>query len=53
MIDVIGLFVGAILRLYRARQRLVLENLALRQQLTTVPLENLEISERMEVIFPS
>src|SRR5579864_9024607 len=36
MIDVIGLFVGAILRLFRARQRLVLENLVLRQQLTTL-----------------
>jgi hypothetical protein len=36
MIDVMGLFVGVILRLFRARQRLVLENLALRQQLTTL-----------------
>jgi putative transposase len=36
MVDAIALLVGAILRLFRARQRLVLENLALRQQLTTL-----------------
>src|SRR5260370_1572529 len=36
MIDAVALLVGAILRLFRARQRLVLENLALRQQLTTL-----------------
>jgi len=36
MVDAIALLVGAILRLCRARQRLVLENLALRQQLTTL-----------------
>src|SRR5215472_16986788 len=36
MIDAIALLVGAILRLFRARQRLLLENLALGQQLTTL-----------------
>jgi hypothetical protein len=36
MVDAVALLVGAILRLFRARQRLVLENLALRQQLTTL-----------------
>jgi hypothetical protein len=33
MVDAVGLLVGAILRLFRARRRLLLENLALRQQL--------------------
>jgi putative transposase len=36
MIDVMGLFVGAILRLFCDRRRLLLENLALRQQLATL-----------------
>jgi putative transposase len=36
MVDAIALVVGAILRLFRAHRRLVLENLALRQQLTTL-----------------
>jgi len=33
MIDATGLLAGAILRLFRARHRILLENLALRQQL--------------------
>ena len=33
MVDAVGLLVGAILRLFRTRRRLLLENLALRQQL--------------------
>src|SRR5438445_6627225 len=36
MVDAIPLLVGAMLRLFRARRRLVLENLDLRQQLTTL-----------------
>ena len=36
MIDAMALFVGAILRLFLARQRLLLENLALRQELATL-----------------
>ena len=36
MIDLIGLFVGAILRLFCDRRRLLLENLALRQQLAAL-----------------
>ncbi len=36
MIDAMALLVGAILRLFLARQRLLLENLALRQQLATL-----------------
>src|SRR5437660_9843019 len=36
MIDVMELFVGVILRLFRARRNLLLENLALRQQLAAL-----------------
>ena len=36
MVDAIRLFVGAILRLLRTRRRLLLENLALRQQLAVL-----------------
>src|ERR1700730_13383565 len=36
MIDAMGLLFGAILRLFRARRRLLLENLALRQQLAAL-----------------
>src|SRR5580692_9611391 len=36
MVDAIRLFVGAILRLIRTRRRLLLENLALRQQLAAL-----------------
>src|SRR5260370_12526423 len=36
MTDAIGLLVGAILRLFRTRRRLLLENLALRQQLAAL-----------------
>ncbi|PYU27931.1 MAG: hypothetical protein DMG32_04410 [Acidobacteria bacterium] len=36
MIDAIRLLAGAILRLFRARRRLLLENLALRQQLAAL-----------------
>jgi putative transposase len=36
MTDAIGLFLGAILRLFRARHTLLLENLALRQQLAAL-----------------
>ena len=36
MTDAIGLLVGAILRLFRARRTLLLENLALRQQLAAL-----------------
>ncbi len=36
MIHAIGLLVGAMLRLFRTRRRLLLENLALRQQLATL-----------------
>src|ERR1700732_1397483 len=36
MIDIMGLFVGAILRLFCDRRRLLLVNLALRQQLTAL-----------------
>src|SRR5258705_6339108 len=36
MIDAIGLLIGVILRLFRARRTLLLENLALRQQLAAL-----------------
>src|SRR5437879_2893701 len=36
MIEVIGLLAGAILRLFRTRRTLLLENLALRQQLAAL-----------------
>ena len=36
MIDVIGLLVGAILRIFHTRHRIILENLALRQQLAVL-----------------
>jgi hypothetical protein len=36
MIDAIGFLVGAIPRFFRARRRLLLENLALRQQLAAL-----------------
>src|SRR5437870_13290947 len=36
MVDAIPLFVGAILRLLRTRRRLLLENLALRQQIAVL-----------------
>src|ERR1700730_10019975 len=36
MIDAIALLVGTILRLFQARQRLLVENLALRQQLAAL-----------------
>ena len=36
MINAIGLLLGAILRLFRARRTLLLENLALRQQLAAL-----------------
>ena len=36
MTDTIGLLAGAILRLFRARRGLLLENLALRQQLAAL-----------------
>jgi hypothetical protein len=36
MIDAMGLLFGAILRLFRARRSLLLENLALRQQLAAL-----------------
>src|SRR6266404_1561211 len=36
MIDAFGLVIGAILRLFRARRTLLLENLALRQQLAAL-----------------
>src|SRR5260370_21699966 len=36
MIDAIALLLGAISRLFQARQRLLLENLALRQQLAAL-----------------
>jgi hypothetical protein len=40
MIDAIGLLVGAILRFFRSRRRLLLENLALRQQLAALKRRN-------------
>src|ERR1700674_4518707 len=36
MIDAIGLVIGTILRIFRTRHKILLENLALRQQLGTL-----------------
>ena len=42
MIDAMGLLFGAILRLFRARRSLLLENLALRQQLAALKAQTSE-----------
>jgi len=58
MTDAIALLVGTILRLFRAGRTLLVENLALRQQLTALkrrhrPLENQEAGCEPRLAFPS
>jgi len=52
MIETIGLLLGGILPLFRARRTLLLENLALRQQLAAVPRHNFIRAKIGRVLSP-